>query len=82
MKPKILVTDATFPEIIDYLSHSFEVEHNQADQDYDESALIQKLKDKAGVFAYPTRRFGAHCLLLALNSRPCAIWLLATTISM
>jgi glyoxylate reductase len=59
MKPKILVTDATFPEIIDYLSHSFEVEHNQADQDYDESALIQKLKDKAGVFAYPTRRFGA-----------------------
>lgn len=57
MKPKILVTDATYPEIIEYLSHSFEVVHNQADQDYDESALIQKLQDKAGVFAYPTRRF-------------------------
>jgi hypothetical protein len=43
MKLKILVTDATYPEIIEYLSHSFEVVHNQADQDYDESALIQKL---------------------------------------
>jgi gluconate 2-dehydrogenase len=57
MKRKILVTDATYPGIIDYLSYSFEVVHNQADQDYDESALIQKLQDKAGVFAHPTQRF-------------------------
>ena len=41
MKPKIFVTDATFPEIIDYLSQSLEVEHNQSDQPYSETELIK-----------------------------------------
>lgn len=60
MKPKIFVTDATFPEIIDYLSQSLEVEHNQSDQPYSETELINKLHDKAGVFAHSTRRFSAE----------------------
>lgn len=60
IKPKIFVTDATFPEIIDYLSQWLEVEHNQADQSYTEPDLIKKLHDKAGVFAHSTRRFTAE----------------------
>ncbi len=57
MKPKILVTRATFPEVIDYLSQQLEVEHNQADEAYDEAELTRRLQGKAGVFANPTHRF-------------------------
>lgn len=60
MKPRVLVTRATFPDVIDYLSQHFEVEHNQDDQDFDSLGLISKLRDKAGVFANPTHRFSAE----------------------
>lgn len=59
MKPKIVITRATFPEIIDYLSQWFEVAHNQADEDYDEAALTERVRGNHGVFASPTQRFTA-----------------------
>ena len=60
MKPKILVTRATFPKVIDYLSEHFDVEHNQSDEAYDEAELIRRLQGKAGVFANPTHRFAGE----------------------
>lgn len=59
MKPKILVTRAVFPEVIDYLSQHFDVDTNQPDEIYDQSELARRLQGKAGVFASPTHRFDA-----------------------
>ncbi len=60
MKPKILVTRAIFPHIIDYLSEHFDVEDNQIDATYDDAELVQRLQGKVGVFANPSHRFTAE----------------------
>ncbi len=59
MKPKILITRAVFPEVIERLSRHFEVESNQDDIMHDEAALVQRLQGKAGVFSNPTDRISA-----------------------
>ena len=59
MKPKILVTRAIFPHIIEYLSEHFEVEDNQSDTTYDDAELARRLQGKVGVFANPSHRFTA-----------------------
>ena len=60
MKPKILVTRAIFPHIIEYLSEHFEVEDNQSDTTYDDAELARRLQGKVGVFANPSHRFTAE----------------------
>ncbi len=60
MKPKILVTRAIFPHIIEYLSEHFDVEDNQIDATYDDAELVQRLHGKVGVFANPSHRFTAE----------------------
>ena len=59
MKPKILVTRAVFPDVIDLLTQHFELESNQADRIYTESELIAKLRGKDGVFTTPSERISA-----------------------
>ncbi|MEY4467975.1 MAG: hypothetical protein RIR21_1768 [Pseudomonadota bacterium] len=60
MKPKILVTRAIFPHIVEYLSEHFDVEDNQLDATYDDAELVQRLQGKVGVFANPSHRFTAE----------------------
>ena len=60
VKPKILVTRAIFPHIIEYLSEHFDVEDNQLDATYDDAELVQRLQGKVGVFANPSHRFTAE----------------------
>ncbi len=60
MKPKILVTRAIFPHIIEYLSEYFDVEDNQSDATYDDAELVRRLQGKMGVFANPSHRFTAE----------------------
>ena len=60
MKPKILVTRAIFPHIIEYLSEYFDVEDNQSDATYDDAELARRLQGKMGVFANPSHRFTAE----------------------
>jgi glyoxylate reductase len=60
VKPKILVTRAIFPHIIDYLSEYFDVEDNQSDATYDDAELVRRLQGKVGVFANPSHRFTAE----------------------
>ncbi len=62
MKPKILVTRAVFPEIIELLSEHFDVESNQADEVYGEQELRRRLQGKAGLFSNPTDRISAELL--------------------
>ncbi len=62
MKPKILVTRAVFPEIIELLSGHFEVESNQADEVYGEQELRRRLQGKDGLFSNPTDRVSAELL--------------------
>ena len=59
MKPKILVTRAVFPEVIERLSQHFDVESNQQDESYSEAELIRRLQGKDGVFSNPTDRLSA-----------------------
>ena len=59
MKPKILVTRAIFPHIIEYLAEHFELEDNQSDTTYDDAELARRLQGKVGVFANPSHRFTA-----------------------
>ena len=60
MKPKILVTRAIFPQVIQYLSEHFDVEDNQDDVGYDDAELVRRLQGKLGVFASPSHRFTAE----------------------
>jgi glyoxylate reductase len=59
MKPKILVTRAVFPEVLERLAQHFDVESNQQDDSFGEDELIRRLQDKQGVFSNPTDRLSA-----------------------
>ena len=67
MKPKILVTRAIFPHIIEYLSEHFDVEDNQSDATYDDAELARRLQGKVGVFANPSHRFTAELFAACPN---------------
>lgn len=62
MKPKILVTRAVFPEVIDLLAQHFEVESNPTDQMYTEDELIAKLRGRDGLLATPSERISGDVI--------------------
>lgn len=62
MKPKILVTRAVFPEVIELLAQHFEVESNPSDQMYTEDELIAKLRGKDGILATPSERISSDVI--------------------
>ncbi len=62
MKPKVLVTRAVFPEVIELLSQHFDVESNQADEVYGEDELKRRLQGKVGLFSNPTDRVSADVI--------------------
>ncbi len=62
MKPKILITRAVFPDVVERLSNHFEVEANQQDHILSEADLIKKLQDKQGVFANSVDRISASLM--------------------
>jgi glyoxylate/hydroxypyruvate/2-ketogluconate reductase len=72
-KPKILVTRAVFPEVIDKLERHFDVEHNQAaDEIWSKEQISQKLKDKAGAFTTGGDRIDADVIAAATQLKICA----------
>jgi glyoxylate reductase len=62
MKPKILITRAVFPDVIQRLENFFEVDSNPADKIYSEAELIEKCRDKDGIFANPADRISANLM--------------------
>ncbi|WP_019141614.1 2-hydroxyacid dehydrogenase [Noviherbaspirillum massiliense] len=61
-KPKILVTRAVFPEIIDRLGEHFEIESNQEDRIFSAEQLAEKARGKDGLFTFPSERISAEIM--------------------
>jgi len=62
MKPRILVTRAVFPEVIDRLSKHFDVSSNQGDETYSAEELTAQLQGKAGAMITGSERIDAQLL--------------------
>ena len=62
MKPRVLVTRANFPEVLEFLRNHFEVEDNQADEALTPETLRKRLSDKDGALFLPIDRIDAHTL--------------------
>jgi glyoxylate/hydroxypyruvate/2-ketogluconate reductase len=62
MKPKILVTRAIFPDVIERLAQHCEVEANQEDRIFSATELAEKLRDKDGVFSTLSERIDTSVL--------------------
>ena len=71
-KPRILVTRAIFPEVIDRLSAHFEVEANLADDLWDRAELLRRLQGKVGVFTTGVERMDAALLAQCPELKICA----------
>jgi gluconate 2-dehydrogenase len=67
MKPKILVARAIFPEVIAGLAQHFDVESNQEDRVFSAAELVDRLRDKDGVFTTMSERMTAE--LIAASPR-------------
>jgi glyoxylate/hydroxypyruvate/2-ketogluconate reductase len=59
-KPSILVSRATFPEVLEKLGQYFELDTNQADDIWPKEQLIARLQGKAGVFTTGSERIDAE----------------------
>ena len=57
MKQKVLITRGIFPEIVESLSRSFEVEHNGEDRPWAPEELAKRLQGKAGAMATVMDKF-------------------------
>ena len=57
MKRKILITRSVFPEIVDALRESYEVEHNPEDRPWPPEELARRLRGARGVLATVMDRF-------------------------
>ncbi len=71
-KPRILVTRAIFPQVIDRLSEHFEVETNLADDLWDRAELLRRLQGKVGVFTTGVERIDADLLAQCPELKICA----------
>ena len=70
--PKILVTRAIFPEVVQRLSQHFEVESNFADDDWSADEIARRLKDKAGALTFGLERIDAPLLARCPALKICA----------
>lgn len=61
-KPKVLVTRAIFPDVIERLEQYFEVEANQTDEILSPAMLADRLRDKDGVFSTTGERLTADVI--------------------
>lgn len=71
-RPKVLVTRAIFPEVLDMLSQHFEVESNQSDAAWDADALARHMADKVGVLSNAADAIGAALLRQCSQLKICA----------
>jgi gluconate 2-dehydrogenase len=62
MRPAVLATRATFPEVTARLRQHFELEDNPTDEIWSRDELIRRLQGKAGVMSTGTERIDAGLL--------------------
>ena len=65
MRPKILIARAVFPDVIERLSQSFEVESNQEDHIFNAAELNEKIRGKDGLFITGSERMSADAIAAA-----------------
>ena len=61
-KPAVLVCRRVFPEVLDRLGAHFDIEANQADDEWSRDELIERLQGKAGAFITSTNPIDATVL--------------------
>ena len=71
-KAAVLVARAVFPEVVTRLEQHFEVEHNQADQDWSPDELRARLRGKAGAFTTGSVKIDAALLAACPDLKICA----------
>lgn len=71
-KPRVLVARSVFPEVIEKLQQHFEVDHNQADEEWSRDQFIARLQGKQGVFTTTGERIDAALLASCPGLRICA----------
>ena len=69
---KVLVARSIFPETIARLQAHFDVEANQADDDWSAAQLIEKLQGKQGVFTTGSERIDGALLAACPDLKICA----------
>lgn len=62
MRPAVLATRATFPDIADRLREHFDVSNNPADTVWSPTELIARLQGKLGVMSTGSERIDANLL--------------------
>ena len=70
--PRILVTRAIYPDVLEHLSQHFEVESNQADDAWDADTLLAKLQGKVGVLTTGGERIDTALLAACPGLKICA----------
>ena len=65
MRPKILIARAVFPDVIERLSQSFEVESNQEDRIFNAAELNEKIRGMDGLFITGSERMSADAIAAA-----------------
>lgn len=71
-RPRILVTRAIFPEVLERLTQHFEVQANQEDADWSATEFVQRLQGKAGVLTFGLERINTALLAQCPQLRICA----------
>ena len=71
-KPKILITRAIFPEVVERLARHFDVESNPDDELWSSAQLREKLQGKAGAFTTGTERIDSELLAACPQLKICA----------
>ncbi len=61
-RPRVLVTRATFPDLLAKLQAAFDVEHNPDDTNWPREELIRRLQGKHGVMSTGSERIDAELL--------------------
>ena len=72
MRPKILISRAIFPEVIERLAQHFDVTSNQDDVLWTPSQLIEQLQGKQGIFTTGGERIDAALLAACPDLKICA----------
>jgi gluconate 2-dehydrogenase len=72
MKHSILVARAVFPEILDQLTHHFELTSNQNDELWESGQLISQLQGKKGMLSTGSQRVDAALLAACPDLKICA----------
>jgi gluconate 2-dehydrogenase len=70
--PRILVTRAIYPDVLDHLARHFDVESNQADEAWDAATLIARLQGKVGALTTGGDRIDAALLAACPDLKVCA----------